>query len=97
MLLAVNPLQWRKSYLVHAPTRWIANYIRASASACTGSRATAATGTRVASTSTSSRNDAADAARRSGRGRAGALDLVAHECGVGLAVRELELDAQPPK
>ena len=36
-------------------------------------------------------------ARRSGRGRAGALDLVAHECGVGLAVRELELDAQPPK
>ncbi len=27
MLLAVNPLQWRKSYLVHAPTSWTANYI----------------------------------------------------------------------
>ena len=62
MLLAVNPLQWRKSYLVHAPTRWIANYIRASASACTGSRATAATGTRVASTSTPSRSDSEDSA-----------------------------------
>ena len=27
MLLAVNPQQWRKSYLVHAPTSWTANYI----------------------------------------------------------------------
>jgi hypothetical protein len=27
MLIAVNPLQWRKSYLVHAPTSWTANYI----------------------------------------------------------------------
>ena len=27
MLLAVNPLQWRKSYLVHAPVSWIANYV----------------------------------------------------------------------
>jgi len=27
MLLAVNPLQWRKSYLVHAPTSWSANYL----------------------------------------------------------------------
>ncbi len=27
MLLAVNPLQWRKSYLVHAPTSWVANYV----------------------------------------------------------------------
>jgi len=27
MLLAVNPLQWRKSYLVHAPTSWAANYL----------------------------------------------------------------------
>ncbi len=26
MLLAVNPLQWRKSYLVHAPTSWVANF-----------------------------------------------------------------------
>ncbi len=26
MLIAVNPLQWRKTYLVHAPTTWIANY-----------------------------------------------------------------------
>src|SRR5690606_19141654 len=25
MLLAVNPLQWRKDYLVHAPTNWVAN------------------------------------------------------------------------
>jgi len=27
MLLAVNPLQWRKTYLVHAPTSWVANYL----------------------------------------------------------------------
>ncbi len=27
MLLAVNPLQWRKSYLIHAPTTWTANYV----------------------------------------------------------------------
>ena len=27
MLLAVSPLQWRKTYLVHAPTSWTANYI----------------------------------------------------------------------
>ena len=27
MLLAVNPQQWRKSYLFHAPTSWTANYI----------------------------------------------------------------------
>ncbi|WP_434421953.1 hypothetical protein [Nannocystis pusilla] len=27
MLLAVNPLQWRKDYLVHAPTNWVANYV----------------------------------------------------------------------
>jgi hypothetical protein len=27
MLLAVNPQQWRKSYLIHAPTTWSANYI----------------------------------------------------------------------
>jgi hypothetical protein len=27
MLLAVNPQQWRKSYLIHAPTSWSANYI----------------------------------------------------------------------
>ena len=27
MLLAVNPLQWRTSYLVHAPTSWTANYL----------------------------------------------------------------------
>jgi hypothetical protein len=27
MLLAVNPLQWRKSYLFHAPVNWQANYV----------------------------------------------------------------------
>ncbi len=27
MLVAVNPLQWRKTYLVHAPTSWTANYL----------------------------------------------------------------------
>ncbi|PCC70175.1 hypothetical protein SAMN02745121_03504 [Nannocystis exedens] len=27
MLLAVNPLQWRKDYLFHAPTNWVANYV----------------------------------------------------------------------
>ena len=27
MLLAVNPLQWRQSYLFHAPTNWQANYV----------------------------------------------------------------------
>jgi len=27
MLLAVNPLQWRKNYLVHAPVSWTANYL----------------------------------------------------------------------
>ena len=27
MLLAVNPQQWRKDYLVHAPTNWVANYV----------------------------------------------------------------------
>ncbi len=27
MLVAVNPQQWRKSYLVHAPTSWVANYL----------------------------------------------------------------------
>ena len=27
MLLAVSPLQWRKSYLFHAPVNWQANYV----------------------------------------------------------------------
>ena len=27
MIQAVNPQQWRKSYLIHAPTSWTANYI----------------------------------------------------------------------
>ena len=27
MLLAVNPMQWRKNYLFHASTTWVANYV----------------------------------------------------------------------
>ena len=27
MVLAVNPQQWRKDYLFHASTTWVANYV----------------------------------------------------------------------
>lgn len=38
MVLAVNPLQWRNTYLVHAPTTWVANY--ADLTAKTGTQVT---------------------------------------------------------